>query len=332
MEITRRIASVKRIPILTSMTRKPPISSAEDLFQRLNLDESKYYGFTPLRDAKSGFSVKRKYDKGVRFRPQKNSKGVVTEFCCIWIAVIESEADTSRLQKLFIKVAIYNEMGIVESQLDTSEPRRATLFDPIEFKSHDEYVYDPEFDSFSKNGKSVTGNELFDELYEKHVRPTKPIRGFKLRSCLWLHRSIYEFLNILIGFMLVSLRFFSGRFLEKSYADEMSKFYAAIHGDYVEMFSKDDIKVVKSEEIKAFNYHTTKPVLITGSILMIGVIALANLTPISEVQIKGESALWVIIPVIVFWSIDTILPLCVLAIVNIAIYAKIKVSFKKIKI
>ena len=79
------------------------------------------------------------------------------------------------------------------------------LSDPIDLEFRDEFTFDVENNLFYGNSKEISPKEILNIVEEAHMRPTRKIMGFYLRSRLWVWRKFFPFLVKFFDIIFISI-------------------------------------------------------------------------------------------------------------------------------
>lgn len=119
------------------------------------------------------------------------------------IGVVDEQLRSSSRVSVWVSVNYGEEFG--EGIKYGSERK---ISDPVDVDFRDEFFYDIPSNKFYHGEKEITPQNLFRVVEEAHTRPTKPIRGFRVRSRLWFWRKLVPYFIRLIDIFLVWLLLF----------------------------------------------------------------------------------------------------------------------------
>ncbi|MCX6736159.1 MAG: hypothetical protein NTZ13_03690 [Candidatus Parcubacteria bacterium] len=71
------------------------------------------------------------------------------------------------------------------------------LSEPLDAEFPNEYFYDPCKGELYSGNKKISGNDILKKIYEQHIKNTRPIRGFFLRTKIYFWRTVAK--NVLLG-------------------------------------------------------------------------------------------------------------------------------------
>lgn len=133
----------------------------------------------------------------------------------------------SRVKKLENDYASLYKIGIGDKELQKTSPRKnlwisvsygketaggitlrsdgVKISDPVDLNFYDESSYDIQDDKFYYHQKEIKAAELFKNIEEAHMRPTKTVKGFVIRCRLWFWREALPALVRLVDLFLVGL-------------------------------------------------------------------------------------------------------------------------------
>lgn len=106
----------------------------------------------------------------------------------------------------------------------TLAPRKQSLWDPIDLYSLDEYFYNTATRKFYYHNKEVSAQQIFLNIENEHMRPTKKIRGFLLRYRLWYWRRSLPFtIKVIDSILIFLLWIISGERLKSNIWEKRSE-------------------------------------------------------------------------------------------------------------
>lgn len=148
------------------------IESEENKRLRAKFDFEKYgfYSVTPYIDTRLGFGCKKKLN------PQ-DTKNVSEIGFYISNKILDDKSST---RKAFYIKATYGEEVLEGIRMRTGQ----NFHEPLDLEFRDEFFYDTVTEKIYKGNKEITGNEALLEVYGKHIKTTRPIRGLFLRAKL----------------------------------------------------------------------------------------------------------------------------------------------------
>jgi hypothetical protein len=144
-----------------------------------------FYAFVPYTDGNIGFSIR------------KDLNPSDAEHASILSFYLPNKAGESDDKKQLIIDANYGEKRDEGVSIRVEE--KVTISSPIDLISSDDYCYDAVNDVLLKKGDEITPIDLLNDIYNQHIKPTKPWRGFFLRTKIIFWRIIlknfFEFLS-----------------------------------------------------------------------------------------------------------------------------------------
>lgn len=150
--------------------------------------EPEKHGFSNVvkfEDGNIGFSFQRKFDGG---------DNTHTSLFQIYIP------QTALSDKLITKkpLSIHVSYG---KQLQNGVQMRSEqkLSEPLDAEFPNEYFYDSNKQDLYRGNKKVSGSELLQEIYEKHIKNTRPVRGILLRVKIYFWQTIVKNILLCIG-------------------------------------------------------------------------------------------------------------------------------------
>ncbi len=152
------------------MTEQVECEQNKRLRSKFDFDKYGFYSVTHYIDVKIGFGCKKKLNSG----DTKNVSGIG------FYIPNKTYNDTSSTRKAFYIRATYGE------ELDGGIRMRdeQNFNEPLDLEFRDEFFYDTNTEKLYKGNKEITGNGVLLEVYGKHIKTTKPIKGLYLRTKL----------------------------------------------------------------------------------------------------------------------------------------------------
>jgi len=138
-----------------------------------NID--KFYDYTPYVK-ETGFSIK------------KELKGGINKNTSLLKFYIPDNSKYSEKRKPIIISATYGK----KSDKSVIIRDKIKISDPIDLISKNEYYYNADINKLYKGKKEISPSELVKYIYNLHIKPTKYIKGFWLRTKLFFWKVIME--------------------------------------------------------------------------------------------------------------------------------------------
>ena len=166
------------------------IESEQNKRLRAKFDFEKYgfYGVTPYIDAQIGFGCKKKLNP----QDTKNVSGIG------FYISNKTLSDSNTNRKAFYITATYGE-ELPEGIRMRSE---RNFLEPLDLEFRDEFFYDTSTEKIYKENLEVAPTDVLLEVYGKHIKTTRPIRGLFLRTRLRFWRIWFPFIPKLISHIL----------------------------------------------------------------------------------------------------------------------------------
>ena len=206
-------------------------------------DFTKSDGFervTKLIDTKVGFSVQKKYPNNFRFYSPKYKDGsddIVAIIHVIYKHPDESiENIESKKAPIFLTIYPFSRYRSKYFNYNFSDPncpteesleRSKKTLTPIDLEDLDEYYFDHEkMNFFNSKNQQKSGNEVLEEIYNKHCDTVHLLKGFKFRFKIQTRSIIVSILKMKIDFLIKILKHGFGRTLDerKNYSSLLSSF------------------------------------------------------------------------------------------------------------
>jgi hypothetical protein len=281
----------------------------QKLISIFNLSPKTYSNLKEYEDGKIGFSAFREYPakiKGkLKFKHDDSN-------CIFWITAVQTEAD---IVKLEIRV---------NSFTFKSDNRRVLIknkvFSPLEIKSIEEYQLDVNTGLNRISGKKINGNTILEELYQKHILPIRPLRGLIVRNHLFFLALLRLLVTKAINALTFSIKLTTGYQFIRNYEDELDAFYKQHVVQDLSYLSKDEIKPIEKENIKALNYHTTRRALISSAFTIVAFTLLINKLNLISKDFAGASVLWIAVVILIMWVFNSVFPIIHLWFINALLY------------
>lgn len=204
------------------------------------------------------------------------------------------------------------------------------LLDPMDVTFPGEYYYDINSGDFFNRDKKISADKLLEEVYSKHIKSTKLIRGFYVRTRVWFYR---VFLNLLfVGLSkLFSLfiRVISGDVYEYGFSEHIDKSLNR------EKKSKPEKPADKpGEKVSFLGYNATPACIMFYSVfhfIVFGIFYSLERKPAFLLTIFKNGFLTLIYVMVSLIFIDKFLPVIFKKIVDGSFELSIYFSYKTIK-
>lgn len=241
--------------------------------------------------------------------------------------------------------------------LDDGEPRRNNLFasatygkdngssieirslentkldDPVDLVFNDEFYYDPVAKQIYHGKKKISPLQLLNEVYGKHIKPTRTLAGFLLRVRFWFWRYFLRDLIEIFGkiakvvlFVISGTRYSYDAFWEGT---ELADSYANPEGDGKEKSKGGE------EKLNFLGYKAKRwPILFYCS-LHLGAYMLCSLFDIKPhiiVVLLQNNFLTLVYVVVSISLIESVIPDSLKKLIRALSRLSLKLSFKKITV
>ena len=189
-----------------------------------------YYEPVSLTDTAVGFSIKKDYPEGIRFKPaigQKNSKP--DHVAVIWISYLTPSDITEVKVSLRIRVStmslyLANHFDYDFDNPDSESPTRESYEQskatpkPVELEFGNQFYFHHGRDVFiDKDGYAVTGVELLDYVFKTHCDTVHLLKGLSIRLKLLAHEKVTGVITLFIYLFTWLLKHAFGRTPEDHY-------------------------------------------------------------------------------------------------------------------
>ena len=283
--------------------------------EQFHVKQNGFFDLTSLTDVGIGFVAK----KMLKPNDHKN-------FSSIEIYIPKTIYNEKTTKKLLTINAIYGkktEYGGITLRLN---PR---LDEPIDLSFADEYYYDISTKEFFKRNKKIEASKIINEVYEKHIQSTKPVRGFLVRNKIRFYRvflyTLFKYLAITFSSL---LKLISGEIYEYSFSDHINyKINPEIE--------KNKVKEEKAKEISFLGYKATPECIMFYSIfhfIFFGASYYYDKKPDFLVKIFNNPFLTLIYVMLSLIIIDKKLPIILKGLINIFSKLSFNFLYKTIKV
>lgn len=198
---------------------------------------------TPLIDA-VGFSVSKLCDsKYIKTRNNKIYKSLVK------IYLEPSKDNTNNIKPIHTSISL-DLFEDDQYKLDHKYIRNQ-ISKPIDYYTTDEYYFNDSLNKFYRKQIEIEPDHILNEIYQNHIKPTKFILGFIIRTNIFINILIKCIFALLSNFYNCLLWFISG----KSFSFDI---YKRI---FIELKNKEEIKTKEDPKhgktIKIFDYQAS---------------------------------------------------------------------------
>lgn len=300
-------------------------------------DESGYYNPIVLQDEEIGFSIKKKYPDGLRFKPAIKPNGEPDELMVIWIVydLPKQKQQTKREIPVFIKIKKYSLYRTKYFDYDFNDPQSPTKESlhrskktpqPLEIEYLNDFFYEESSNCFvDKKGKHFTGIEMLNYVVKQHLNTVHIIKGLKLRSKIFAQSKVVGIFTLIIKTLVLLLKYPFSRLLEDS-DSELSLY----HG-----FKHEDMKRITTDTIEIFKYHASKHVLSTFCIIIIGISSIDYFCKLDSTYLKyitSNNLLIVTYSITLLLILDILIPQALFHIINTLVRIRNRIVFRKLKV
>lgn len=145
-----------------------------DKFREIN-DVNGFYDFTPYTDGNVGFSVKK----------DLNASDNNTSLLTFYLPPVPPAEDGKRLMMID---ATYGEKR--DNGISLRDHNKIKLTSPADLTSRNDYYYDVAGNRLIKKTEEISPIALINEIYDEHIKSTKPFKGLWLRAKILFWRII----------------------------------------------------------------------------------------------------------------------------------------------
>lgn len=218
--------------------------------KKFNPKELGFFDINIFADGHLGFSAKKRL-----FEEDNN----ITE-----LELYTSDAEYCEAKKGIFINATYGKMTEDGGIILRINPK---IFDPIDLRDSNKYYYDPVNQNFLKGNKIINPNDILNDFYLKHIRPTMLFRGLYLRTKLYLlHKILKNFFNLLSWFFSKILKIISGEVYYYKFEDYLNDRFENKHS--FKRKANPELKLVKITEnpVNFLGYNATPQCILFYSI------------------------------------------------------------------
>ena len=296
------------------------------LRSKFNFEKHGFYSVTHYIDVQIGFGCKKKLNS----QDTKNVSGIG-----VYIPN-KTYNDTSSTRKAFYISATYGE-ELPEGIRMRSEQ---DFYEPLDLEFRDEFFYDTSTEKLYKGNKEITGDEVLLEVYGKHIKTTKPIRGLYLRTKLRFWRIWFPWpLKFLSNVSHYLLFFISGdKYTYEFLFQEENLNGQIISSRMAERVDRKETKKESEKESKQIDFFGNKVPqwpIVFYSMLHLSFWFLIKYFSIKTDQIENffnNNFLLVLYVIVSFWFIETVLPFLLKKFVKYLSTWSFQVANKTIKV
>jgi hypothetical protein len=316
------------------MTEYKPFDSAEEFKNALGALAPSYEEFTPFKDMKAGFSVKRKYPPNLRFVPAKTRSGEDDSVALIKLSYLhpidnDNQFDPKRVP-LQISVSVFSRWMVNHWGFNFNDdhcPTKESLelskasMQPLELRSDNAFFFDHSSGKIiSREGKQFTGTDFLDLIFEHHIKSVRWLAGDWVQTKKRFYSRFARLFNALVvmGTWLLKIVFSREFEPSKNFAETYTKGYGL-----------DQFKRRKVQTFNFFNYKAPIPILLIFCVVMIASYVYSVLNEKTKlIAVFNNSAVIILFAFPAIWVLDWVLPHLLLYLLNIAIRIRTNLEIK----
>lgn len=267
-------------------------------------------------DGKNGFYDFMPYIDGLGFSIKKDLGDRDTDnVSLLKFYIKKDESDELKTKKpIFVNVAYGKkvENGVLVRGV-------TKISSPADISSTNEYYYDVSNDKILKDKKEISACNFIDEIYAKHIKPTKPIIGFWVRSKMFFWKvivnKIFDHIADFFHYVLYVItgdkysydpvireEVLNNTILASTWKDSVGQKKIKDRG-------KDSLK--ESARFNFFGYEASRWVIVAYSILHLFLYIILinkNWKPVIITTIFKNSFLTIIYVISSLWILETLIP------------------------
>jgi hypothetical protein len=303
--------------------------SAKSFFDPIHLDDSKV-----------GFSIKRFYPDGIRYKPAISQKSKKPDnVAALW--VVYTHPDDSRKSvpesKVPLRIRIAN-MSLYRMKhwdydfndndgdcpsKDSYEASAATP-KPIDLDYPGEYFFNHIDNTFlDSKGNSISGLDILERVFQDHCKTVHLLWGLQLRIKLLAQDNFAGFLGVLKSVLIFILKHIFGRTIEDD--DAMAGLFKMYRPEAMKKYTEDSLDI--------WGYKASKQVIVvfcTFAIISSYIRYKFEIKDDYWSSVGASEFLSLIHGLFSVWFLDVIVPWLLFWIINFIIWLKTKVLFIKI--
>ncbi len=205
--------------------------------------------------------------------------------------------------------------------------------DPVDMESRNDYFYDTKTKTLFKKDRQITPEELIDDIYNLHIKPTKVVRGFLLRIKLRIWRTwlpfIFTSLSNIFHYLLLIIS--GNRYTFEPFVEEEK-----INNEIISTKStlhkvKEKESLQESKKFHFFDYEASRWSIVFYSLVHLALYSYffyINYKPAYITTILENNFLIIIYVVCSLWMLESIIPLIFMFLIKrfskLAFYSEIK--------
>lgn len=171
-----------------------PTNENNIFIDKFNSEENGFYDLNSFVDNEIGFSIKKKLNEG-----DSDNTSLIS------IYIPDKIFKNKEIEKK--PLSIHATYGKIVPEGVTMRSLEKTKFtDPVDAEYTDEYFYNIRTKDIYRKDKIISADELLNEVYGIHIKPTKPVRGFCLRMKMFFWRilmnSIFKYASKFLSILL----------------------------------------------------------------------------------------------------------------------------------
>lgn len=277
-----------------------------------------------LKDKKLGFSMKIKYDKKITRKLKRQHKG--SNYMAL-LYIYASDQDLYNKNLALKPIIARATPGFIGNNGEFRIFDNYKRSDPIELVSEGDYFYDVENNAFFKDEKKISADNIIQEIYDLHIKPTKILWGAYLRFKLLFWKTILFWLvNKFSQICILALQIISSN--KHSY-NVYERYFDIVNEDSVTSFEKHKEKKenIKGKKITLFGYAAISRTTISYCgfhFIAYTIFAISDFTPQYITTVFTNNFLTVIYVILTLSFWDLLLP----KLLNILIESSSKLAFK----
>lgn len=299
-------------------------NQAEAFLNQFDLKKHGFYNAFPFSDGSVGFSVRKDYKKD-----DSNSTQL-----SIYVNEDDSKNKDLNRRQLIIR-ATYGFVTRDGGIRFRSDPK---IGEPIDLESNEGYAYDVQNKKFYKDNEEISPVVLINEIYNKHIKPTKYYKGLwiRLKVFFWriFLRSLLDYISNL--FSLVQYIISGDKYSFAPFFEE-EKLNGKTIKSRLAIYKNIEIKeeFTESEKINFFNFKVKHwPILFYSFFhgIFFVIFMMKNYKPVLITTIFKNNFLTVIYIILSIWILETLMPVCLMFLIRFFSKLAFKVQIKKLSI
>ena len=288
-----------------------------------NLEDAGFYDLINLKDTKVGFSIKKNYPEGIRYKPAIGQKTKNPDSVAVlWVIYGNpNQKGSQSIAPISIRIATMSQYRAkhwdynfddIEGDSPSKESLEASLAtpQPLELTIENEYFIDHERNSFrDAKGRIFTGVEVLDRAFVTHCNTVHLLRGLALKVKLAWQSNFSGLLLLAVQLLVSLLKQGFGRTLE---SDDLN-------AGFFSPYKPESLKKLDEDSMDLLGYKASKHVIILFCALTVvaGIYKYNHPAVFSYISwLDGKTVLAATHGVFSVWLLDVAVPWAIFYLMN----------------